>query len=71
MTSAPAAGTRIALMSSACGARRTWLVTAPPFWARPAMSMTAAKRPSRWAAMAMSAPIVTTPVPPIPVIRMA
>ena len=42
--------------------------TAPPFWARPAISIMPAPLPSRWAAWARIAPIVTTPVPPTPVI---
>ena len=58
-------------MSAGVAAMRTWLVTGPPFWARPAMSITAAALPSRCAAMARSAPMVTTPVPPTPVIRIA
>ena len=49
----------------------TWLSTAPPFWASPIMSSVVAPLPSRWAAMPSSAPIVTTPVPPMPVTRMA
>ena len=49
---------------------RTWVVTAPPFCARPVWSSTLAPLPSRCAAMPISAPMVTTPVPPMPVIRM-
>jgi hypothetical protein len=51
-------------------AMRQWIETAPPFWARPAISMTPAPLPSSRAAMASSAPTVTTPVPPTPVITM-
>ena len=45
---------------------RMWVVTSPPFCARPIWSMTDTPRPSRWAAMPRIAPIVTIPVPPIP-----
>src|SRR5258708_6002613 len=38
-------------MSSGCLAMRRWLNTAPPFCARPAMSMTPAALPSRCAAV--------------------
>ena len=48
-------------------AMRTWLKTAPPFWARPAMSIMPQPLPSRCAAMPRIAPTVTTPVPPTPV----
>ena len=44
------------------------LLTAPPFWARPVMSRTPDPLPSICAAVASIAPIVTTPVPPIPAI---
>jgi hypothetical protein len=50
------------------GAMRQWMATAPPFWASPAISISPAPLPSRCAAMARSAPTVTTPVPPTPVI---
>ena len=69
-----------ARMASACWASmRTWLSTlapaprrtkdstCPPFCAKPMKSSTEALLPSRWAAMVMSAPTVTTPVPPTPV----
>ena len=46
---------------------RTWLNTAPPFWARPVMSTTEAARPSTWAAIARIEATVVTPVPPTPV----
>ena len=49
------------------GASRKWLNTAPPFCDMPVMSWTDAPLPSRWAAMARTAPTVTTPVPPTPV----
>ena len=51
-------------------AMRTCDQTEPPFWARPAMSSAVTPLPSRWAAMHRMAPMVTTPVPPTPVIRM-
>ena len=44
------------------------LFTAPPFWAKPVISSTPEPFPSIWAAVAKIAPIVTTPVPPIPAI---
>ena len=68
--SAPPAATRMEAMSCGLGAMRRWLVTAPPFWARPAMSMMPVPSPSRCAAMPSTAPIVTTPVPPTPVMMM-
>ena len=54
----------------ASGAIRMWIETAPPFCASPAMSMMPTPSPSRCAAMPSTAPTVTTPVPPTPVIRM-
>ena len=54
----------------ASGARRTWLITAPFFCARPVKSSTVQPLPSRCAAMPISAPTVMTPVPPMPVTRM-
>ena len=66
----PPVATRIALISSGLSAMRTWIWTAPPFCARPAISIIAAPLPSIWAAMARFAPMVTTPVPPTPVITM-
>ena len=51
-------------------ARRTCEVTAPFFWLMPVMSSTLAPLRSRWAAMPISAPMVITPVPPMPVMRM-
>ncbi len=59
--------TRIAVMSSGRSAMRRWMCTAPPFCARPAISIMPAPRPSSCAACASTAPIVTTPVPPTPV----
>mmetsp|Transcript_29236 Transcript_29236/g.56597 ORF Transcript_29236/g.56597 Transcript_29236/m.56597 type:complete len:243 (+) Transcript_29236:3052-3780(+) len=59
--------TRIALISSGVFARRQWMWTAPPFWASPAISIMPAPLPSICAACAMTAPMVTTPVPPTPV----
>ena len=68
--SAPPAGTRIAWMSSGRRAMRKWLNTAPPFCASPAMSMMPQPLPSRCAAMPSTAPMVTMPVPPMPVTMM-
>src|SRR5664279_6659743 len=48
---------------------RTCETTAPFFCARPVMSSTLQPLPSRCAAMPIKAPMVTTPVPPIPVTR--
>ena len=48
-------------------ARRTNESTEPPFCAKPMKSSTLADLPSRCAAIAISAPTVTTPVPPTPV----
>jgi hypothetical protein len=45
------------------------MCTAPPFWARPAISIMPAPLPSICAACASTAPMVTTPVPPTPVMR--
>ncbi len=61
---------RTAWMSPGAFASRTWVVTAPPFCASPVWSSTVAPLPSRCPAMPSSAPMVTTPVPPTPVIRM-
>ncbi|KAG1304175.1 hypothetical protein G6F62_015741 [Rhizopus arrhizus] len=49
---------------------RMCVVTAPPFCDRPVWSSTVAPLTSRWPAMPSRAPMVTTPVPPTPVIRM-
>ena len=68
--SASPAAMRTAWMSAGLFATRTCVVTAPPFWARPVWSSTLAPLCSRCAAMPSSAPMVTTPVPPTPVIRM-
>ncbi len=61
---------RTAWMSLGAFATRTCVVTAPPFCARPVWSSTLVPLPSRCAAMPISAPMVTTPVPPMPVTRM-
>ncbi len=66
-TSAWPARRRALGIASTASATRMWLVTAPPFWAMPVMSSTLAARPSMCAAMAISAPTVRTPVPPMPV----
>ena len=52
------------------GAMRTWLITAPFFCASPVKSSAEQPLPSRCAAMPSSAPMVMTPVPPMPVTRM-
>ena len=62
--------TRVECRSDCLSASRTCDITGPPFWARPLMSSTIAPLPSTWAAMARIWPTVTTPVPPMPVIRM-
>ena len=56
---------------SAVGATRTNDSTAPPFCAKPMKSSTDACLPSRCAAIVISAPTVTTPVPPTPVTSMS
>ena len=61
---------RVAWSSSGTSAMRTCDTTAPFFCASPVMSSTLQPLPSRCAAMPSSAPIVTTPVPPMPVTRM-
>ena len=48
---------------------RTSETTGPPFCASPTCSSPAAKSPSRWAAICRIAEAVTTPVPPMPGIR--
>ena len=65
--------------SAAPASMRTWFIasgvaairmnesTGPNFWAKPVKSSTELPLPSRWAAIAISAPTVTTPVPPTPV----
>ena len=58
------------ISSGVVGDAQMTACTAPPFCARPVMSSTVAPLPSRCAAMPISAPIVTTPVPPMPVTRM-
>src|SRR5579863_1352839 len=60
---------RVACNASGDAATCTWLSTAPPFCARPAMSSTVTPFFSRCAAMPIKPPIVTTPVPPTPVTR--
>src|SRR5476649_2807242 len=62
--------TRVECRSACLSARRTCDITGPPFWASPLMSSTMAPLPSTWAATARIWPTVTTPVPPMPVIRM-
>ena len=64
------AAMRVAWSCSGVSAIRTCETTAPFFCARPVMSSTLQPLPSRCAAMPSSAPIVTTPVPPMPVTRM-
>ena len=68
--SAPATPARMAWIWSAVLATRMWQATAPPFWARPVMSMEPKPLPSRWAAWPSTADMVTTPVPPTPVTSM-
>ena len=68
-TLAPPAARRTACSASGVAPMRTWLITAPPFCAMPSWSSTVAPLPSIWAAMPMMAPMVTTPVPPMPVMR--
>ena len=70
MRLAPPGAMRTVARSSASGAMRTWLMTAPFFCDRPVKSSVEHARPSTWAAMPSSAPMVMTPVPPIPVTRM-
>ena len=65
--SALATPIRMAWISSAVRATRIWHATAPPFCARPVMSMLPKPLPSMKAAWPSTALIVTTPVPPTPV----
>ena len=65
---APPAPSRTACSASGVAPILTWLMTAPPFCAMPSWSSTVAPLPSMCAAMPMMAPMVTTPVPPMPVI---
>ena len=65
------AAMRTACSSSGAAAMRTWLTTAPFFWASPDWSSTVTPLSSKWAAMPRIAPMVTTPVPPMPVTRMS
>src|SRR3989442_536705 len=67
---APPVSRREAWMSSGVAATCTCDITAPYFCARPDMSSTDTPLPSRCAAMATIWPMVTTPVPPMPVTRM-
>ena len=60
--------TRALWIASGRAASRTCDITAPPFCASPAMSRITTPLLSMCAAMPISAPIVTTPVPPTPVI---
>src|SRR5471030_1675950 len=62
--------TRVECKSACLSARRTCDITGPPFCARPLMSSTTAPLPSTCAAIARIWPTVTTPVPPMPVMRM-
>src|SRR5262245_44142092 len=64
------AAMRVAYSFSGVSPIRTCDTTAPFFCARPVMSSTLQPLLSRCAAMPSSAPIVTTPVPPMPVTRM-
>jgi hypothetical protein len=64
------AAMRVAYMSSGLSPMRMCDTTEPFFCARPVMSSTEQPLPSRCAAMPSSAPIVTTPVPPMPVTTM-
>ena len=61
---------RCARIWSWLAAIRTCEVTAPFFCDMPVMSSTEMPLPSRWAAIPISAPMVITPVPPMPLIRM-
>ena len=70
MRSAPPEVMRTVAISSGVAAIRTWLMTAPFFCARPVKSSVEQPRPSMCAAIPSSAPMVMTPVPPIPVTRM-
>jgi hypothetical protein len=67
--SASPVGMRCAFNKAGSAAMRTWDVTEPFFCDIPVMSRTDTPLPSRWAAMPMRAPMVMTPVPPMPVIR--
>ena len=64
------AAMRVACSCSGVAAMRTCETTAPFFCASPVMSSTDTPLPSRCAAMPSRAPMVTTPVPPMPVTRM-
>ena len=66
----PAVGHARAPSSACVAASLRCETTAPPFWARPIMSIAAKPLPSRWAAMPRRAAMVTTPVPPMPVTTM-
>ncbi|KAF1052822.1 MAG: hypothetical protein GAK41_00969 [Burkholderia gladioli] len=80
---APTTMSQASSRSACCVSMRTWFShasraairtydsTAPPFCAKPMKSSTDALRPSRCAAMLISAPTVTTPVPPTPVTSMS
>ncbi len=69
MRSAPPAAMRTAAMSSGFAAIFRWVTTAPFFCDRPTMSMMPTPLPSICAAMPRIWPMVTTPVPPMPVTR--
>ncbi len=68
--SAPPVMMRGEVTSSGRSPMRMWLITAPPFWARPAMSSTIGALPSMCAAMPRRAPMVRMPVPPTPAMAM-
>ena len=70
-TSACCVSMRTWFSSASVAAKRTNDSTEPPFCAKPMKSSTDALLPSRCAAMLISAPTVTTPVPPTPVTRMS
>ena len=57
---------RVAWIASSSFATRMWPKTGPFFWESPVRSSREQAFPSRCAAIPSNAPIVTTPVPPIP-----
>ena len=59
---------RVEDRAAGSSAIRRWLLTAPFFCDRPVRSSVVQALPSRCAAIASTAPTVTTPVPPMPVI---
>ena len=68
-TSALAWATRVGACGASASDTRTWLTTAPPFWARPVASSVETNLPSKCAAVPSSCETVTTPVPPTPAMR--